>query len=90
MRHELDGILRHIETILQVAAAAPDRAGSAADPAVAGTDAVTAAGVSVAADKSSPLRPDLPGSDALDMPPSSFAPEWREGFFTVPRLSSHD
>ena len=88
MRHELDGILRHIETIRQVAAgaAAPDGARSGA-----ATDAVTAAaGVPGAADHSAPLRPDLPGSDSLDMPLSSFAPEWREGFFTVPRLPTHD
>jgi Asp-tRNA(Asn)/Glu-tRNA(Gln) amidotransferase C subunit len=91
MRHELDGILRHIETIRQVAAgAAPDGAGSAAEHAGAATDAVNAAAGVSAADHSAPLRPDQPGSDSLDMPLSSFAPEWREGFFTVPRLPTHD
>ena len=37
-----------------------------------------------------PLRADLPGADALDREPADFAPEWRDGFFTVPRLPSHD
>lgn len=36
-----------------------------------------------------PLRPDDPGTDALARAPSEFAPEWSEGFFTVPRLTSH-
>lgn len=35
------------------------------------------------------LRPDLPGADRLDIPPSYLAPEWRGGFFTVPRLPTH-
>ena len=37
-----------------------------------------------------PLRADVPGADTLDRPPADFAPEWRDGFFTVPRLPSHD
>ncbi|HUE77620.1 MAG TPA: hypothetical protein VMM83_06740 [Longimicrobiales bacterium] len=39
---------------------------------------------------SAPLRADLPGADKLDRGPADFAPEWRDGFFTVPRLTSHD
>lgn len=33
-----------------------------------------------------PLRPDIPGADTLAVPLSAIAPEWHEGFFTVPRL----
>lgn len=37
-----------------------------------------------------PLRdPDAP-PDPLLRPPSSFAPDWREGFFAVPRLPAVD
>jgi aspartyl-tRNA(Asn)/glutamyl-tRNA(Gln) amidotransferase subunit C len=31
------------------------------------------------------LREDVPGSDPLDRPPAELAPEFREGFFLVPR-----
>lgn len=34
------------------------------------------------------LRPDAPGSDALAFGPGSMAPDWRDGFFVVPRLAS--
>lgn len=40
--------------------------------------------------EATPLRGDLPGPDPLDPGPEGFAPEWRDGFFTVPRLASHD
>ena len=36
------------------------------------------------------LRSDVPGPDGLAVPPSYLAPEWRDGFFTVPRLPPHD
>lgn len=36
-----------------------------------------------------PLRPDAAGADELMIPPSYIAPEWRDGFFTVPRLPTH-
>ena len=39
---------------------------------------------------SAPLRGDEPGADPLLRPPSEFAPDWREGFFTVPRLPALD
>jgi aspartyl/glutamyl-tRNA(Asn/Gln) amidotransferase C subunit len=35
------------------------------------------------------LRADVPGADPLSMPPGYSAPEWRDGFFTVPRLPAH-
>lgn len=37
-----------------------------------------------------PLAPDEPPPVALDRPRESFAPKTRDGFFLVPRLSSHD
>lgn len=51
----------------------------AADAATTGSDAPDAPTVT---------RPDEPGSDELTAPPSSFAPAWSEGFFTVPRLEA--
>lgn len=35
-----------------------------------------------------PPRPDRPGADSLARDPGSLAPEWREGFFLVPRLEA--
>ena len=40
--------------------------------------------------RAAPLRADHPDPDRLAEPPGAGAPEWRDGFFTVPRLSSHD
>jgi aspartyl-tRNA(Asn)/glutamyl-tRNA(Gln) amidotransferase subunit C len=37
-----------------------------------------------------PLRPDHGPPIPLDAAPESFAPEMREGFFLVPRLSTHE
>lgn len=36
------------------------------------------------------LRPDVPDSDPLYLPPSELAPDWREGFFVIPRLPALD
>lgn len=36
-----------------------------------------------------PLRADAVGPDALEVPPAAMAPEWVDGLFTVPRLTSH-
>ncbi|MBW3554167.1 MAG: aspartyl/glutamyl-tRNA amidotransferase subunit C [Gemmatimonadetes bacterium] len=36
-----------------------------------------------------PLRADTTGSEPLDIPPAAMAPAWTDGFFTVPRLTSH-
>jgi aspartyl/glutamyl-tRNA(Asn/Gln) amidotransferase C subunit len=41
-------------------------------------------------DTEMPLRTDVPAADPLAMQPSGIAPEWRDGFFTVPRLRTHD
>ena len=37
-----------------------------------------------------PLRPDAPAADPLAAEPATLAPEWDNGFFTVPRLESHE
>lgn len=34
------------------------------------------------------LRPDLPGAVPLALPPARLAPEWEDGFFTLPRLGA--
>lgn len=36
------------------------------------------------------LRPDSGPPIPLERPPSSFAPEMRDGFFLVPRLATHE
>jgi aspartyl-tRNA(Asn)/glutamyl-tRNA(Gln) amidotransferase subunit C len=55
--------------------------------------AVSVEGVAAAAgaaEGSAPLREDVAGPDALTQQPSGFAPEWSDGFFTVPRLAAHE
>jgi aspartyl-tRNA(Asn)/glutamyl-tRNA(Gln) amidotransferase subunit C len=39
---------------------------------------------------SAPLRADRPDAERLAEPPGTGAPAWQDGFFTVPRLASHD
>ena len=41
-------------------------------------------------DAALPLRADRGPADALRHPRESFAPEMRDGFFTVPRLATHE
>jgi Asp-tRNA(Asn)/Glu-tRNA(Gln) amidotransferase C subunit len=59
-------------------------------------DAVRAAGGAAAAEDMvrgapvAPLRADEPGADPLAAPPGLLAAGWTYGFFTVPRLASHD
>lgn len=36
-----------------------------------------------------PLRPDEQGADRLAREPGEAAPDFRDGFFTVPRLAAH-
>ena len=48
-----------------------------------------AADPAAAAAETAGVRGDEPGADALSAPPGDWAPGWREGFFTVPRLASH-
>ena len=54
---------------------------------VEGRDAADAAG---AAEPGMTLAPDHGPSVPLGRAPRSFAPSWREGFFLVPRLATHD
>ena len=42
------------------------------------------------ADGAARLRPDVPGSDPLANAPAQIAPDWRDGFFVVPRLAALD
>lgn len=39
-------------------------------------------------DDDAPLRPDRPDADRLAQEPAEIAPEWRDGFFLVPRLEA--
>jgi aspartyl-tRNA(Asn)/glutamyl-tRNA(Gln) amidotransferase subunit C len=41
-----------------------------------------------AAEGTAPLRADEPGRDELVRPVRELAPDWRAGFFTVPRLAA--
>lgn len=43
-----------------------------------------------AAECAAPLRGEEAGPDTLTMPPSELAPDWREGFFVMPRLAALD
>lgn len=40
------------------------------------------------AEGGAPRRADEPGADELRVPLAGLAPEWADGFFTVPRLAS--
>jgi aspartyl-tRNA(Asn)/glutamyl-tRNA(Gln) amidotransferase subunit C len=42
----------------------------------------------IAAEDVAPPRPDVVGSDPLERSLDLLAPQWQEGFFTVPRLSA--
>lgn len=47
--------------------------------------------LAIAADRSDSLRHDDPaGCDPLLDPPATLAPEWRDGFFLLPRLPALD
>ena len=56
---------------------------------VAGGADMPAAELTTGSSQSS-LRADVPGADPLVLPPADLAPAWHEGFFTVPRLRTHD
>jgi aspartyl-tRNA(Asn)/glutamyl-tRNA(Gln) amidotransferase subunit C len=43
-----------------------------------------------AVDGAAPFRDPAAGPDPLHRPPAAFAPDWREGFFAVPRLPAVD
>jgi aspartyl-tRNA(Asn)/glutamyl-tRNA(Gln) amidotransferase subunit C len=71
---QLNGILEHMDAL-----AAVDTAQAAID------EADPAAGPGGRA----PLREDRPGADPLVTDPGDMAPDYADGFFTVPRLVSH-
>lgn len=52
-------------------------------------DVADVAPFTVVAADATPQRADVPGADPLHVEPSSLAPAWRDGFFTVPRLAAH-
>lgn len=52
--------------------------------------ASTPADVAFAASGETVLREDVPGSVPLHRERESFAPEFRDGFFLVPRLATHE
>ena len=86
VRVELADILTRLDVLhshIQDSEAGAERALSA-EPAAAGPG-----GPQGAAARSAGLRRDVSGADRLNVPPSYLAPEWRDGFFTVPRLSTH-
>lgn len=73
LARDLNGILGHVDALSAIEAGSTDNAG---------TDAA-APGVG------SPLRPDEPGGVELFGRLDSLAPDFRDGFFVVPRLASH-
>jgi aspartyl-tRNA(Asn)/glutamyl-tRNA(Gln) amidotransferase subunit C len=73
---ELNGILVHMDVLQQVELSGDDRHGARQREPAAGL--VT------------PLRADEPGSDPLVRARADFAPSERDGFFLVPRLSTHE
>lgn len=91
---ELEGILAHVETLAAVAAdnaigSAPDNATAAGGAgAAAGEAGATAGDAWQALPTRQALRPDVSGADPLHVAPEAMAPEWRDGFFTVPRLTA--
>lgn len=79
---ELNGILEHMDALAAV---------DTAEAGVDGADGADADGAGTAAGPggSAPLRADRPGADPLAADPSAMAPDFADGFFTVPRLVSH-
>ncbi len=78
---ELNGILAHMD-VLQAVEMSP-----AAGPEV--SDASSARGTTLDASVAG-LRSDTPGAVPLHRERESFAPAFRDGFFLVPRLATHE
>ncbi|MFW5951774.1 MAG: Asp-tRNA(Asn)/Glu-tRNA(Gln) amidotransferase subunit GatC [Gemmatimonadota bacterium] len=76
---DLNDILAHVDALAAVA----EKAAGLRDAARVATT------YPVPGDTEGRLRPDEPGSDPLVTPPARLAPDFREGFFTVPLLASH-
>lgn len=79
---ELNGILAHMDVLqgLDMSATAAMLPDASADPDAADPDAAAP----------TTLRADVPGAVALQRERSAFAPAARDGFFLVPRLSTHE
>lgn len=77
---ELASILGHFEAL--------DEAEAEGAGAGEGADVDGEAGDAVHRDLSPRLRTDVPSSDPLGRPPSETAPDWRDGYFVVPRLAA--
>lgn len=59
--------------------------------AIRGVDLERVEPLAIAADRADPVREDRSGTcDPLLEPPEALAPEWREGFFLLPRLPGLD
>lgn len=79
---DLNGILRHVDELAEL----EEGTGTAGPPAAGGTELTGGPGAGEAA----PLRADTPAADPLAFGPAALAPAWVNGFFTVPRLASHE
>lgn len=79
---QLTDILSQIAPIAEMVAADEERTHSAPGP-------MPPADAPLHAAETQKLRPDTPGADRIHGALSRFAPEVREGFFTVPLLPSH-
>lgn len=77
---ELNGILSHMERL---------QGADGAQGAETAQRAETAQGAERAQGAGMRMADDVGPSVALTRPISAFAPEWRDGFFLVPRLATH-
>jgi aspartyl-tRNA(Asn)/glutamyl-tRNA(Gln) amidotransferase subunit C len=82
---ELNGILEHMEVLAAVESTAADA--TAADAAAA--DAAAADAAAATGESHGALRSDEPVRAVLAVERHEFAPAVRDGFFLVPRLSTH-
>ncbi len=57
---------------------------------LAAVDGAGAEEIACAAEGGAPLRDDAAPADPLARPPAALAPEWMDGFYTVPRLAALD
>lgn len=92
--HQLNDILRHVETLTDAEAGARQPP-SSRPPSGGVRSPGPSAGRALASDtavapRPAPLRADEPGADALDRPPEALAAAWAGGFFILPRLPALD
>lgn len=58
--------------------------------ALAAVDVGEVEAIGGATEWSAPLREESEAADRLEREPADFAPDWRDGFYVVPRLAAHD